>query len=152
MRTRKTWIRNWILKRAVVGFAVAALVVPAAAQGARGGGVPWEQSVATNLVGPHQQPALPCAPNCALEESQVKAVDNELLEKHRGGTSNAFVGSELLEKNRGKTSNIVTPQVVSSPGFDWGDAAIGAGIALALVLLAGAAFETTRRLGKAQAA
>jgi hypothetical protein len=33
MRTRKrTWIRSWILKRAVLGFAVAALVVPAAAQ------------------------------------------------------------------------------------------------------------------------
>ena len=43
------------------------------------------------------------------------------------------------------------PQVVSA-GFDWKDAGIGAGLALALVLLGGGAVLATRRLGRAQTA
>jgi hypothetical protein len=119
MRIRKTWIRNWILRRAVLAFAVVALIVPTAAQGARGGGVPRDATVAAKLVGPHQQPALPCAPNCAVDEGQVKVAH--------------------------------VTQVASS-GFDWGDAAIGAGIALGLVLLGATAFRATRGVGKPQTA
>jgi hypothetical protein len=116
-------IRNWILKRAVLGLAVAALVAPAAAQGARGGGVTGDAGVVTRLVGPHQQPALPCAPNCGFDQQ---------------------VGVE--------TPSGSGPQVVSSTGFDWRDAGIGAGIALGFVLLGGAAFRVTSHLGKAQTA
>jgi hypothetical protein len=131
---KRNWIRSWILKRAVLGFAVAALVVPAAAQARVDQGNGQQSTAVTKLVGPHQQAALPCAPNCA-PEGQLNGVDNELLEKSRGGTS-----------------NVVTPQVVSSPGFDWGDAAIGAGIALGIVLLGGAAVSASRHRGKPQTA
>jgi hypothetical protein len=41
---------------------------------------------------------------------------------------------------------------VSSPGFDWGDAGIGAGLALALVLAGGAAYLGSRQLGRPQTA
>lgn len=149
---KRNWIRSLILKRAVFGVAVAALVAPAAAQARVDEGIREQSTGVTKLVGPHQQPALSCAPNCASDQTPVRAVDNELLEKHRGGTSNASVDSELLEKNRGGTRNVTTPHVVSSPGFDWNDAGVGAGIALGLVLLGGAAFRVTSRLGKAQAA
>jgi hypothetical protein len=53
---------------------------------------------------------------------------------------------------RSPVLEVATPQLVSSPGFDWGDAGIGAGVALGLVLLGGAAFGATRQLGKAQTA
>jgi hypothetical protein len=136
MRNRKrNWIRSWILKRAVLGFAVAALVVPAAAQARVDEGVGGQSAAVTRLVGSHQQPALPCAPNCARKEVQVKGSDYE-----------------LLEKNRGEPSTVATPQLVSSPGFDWGDAGIGAGVAIGLVLLGGAAVSAGRHLGKPQTA
>jgi hypothetical protein len=60
--------------------------------------------------------------------------------------------TSLLEKNRGEPSTVVTPQLVSSPGFDWGDAGIGAALAIGLVLLGGAAFRLTRHLGEAHTA
>jgi hypothetical protein len=128
-------IRSWILKRAVLGFAIAALVVPAAAQARVDEGVGGQSAPVTKLVGPHQQPALPCAPICAREESQVKGSDYA-----------------LLEKNRGEPSTVATPQLVPSPGFDWGDAGIGAGVAIGLVLLGGAAVSASRHLGKQQTA
>jgi hypothetical protein len=128
MSIRKTRIRNWILKRAVLGFAVAALVVPAVAQARVDEGGSSQSTAVSKLVGPVQQAVLPCAPNCAPEESRLTANDE------------------------GVTPSGSVPEVVASPGFDWGDAAIGAGIALGLVLLAGAAFETTRRLHKPQTA
>jgi hypothetical protein len=43
------------------------------------------------------------------------------------------------------------PQVVAV-GFDWGDAGIGAGLALALVLLGGGAALASRHVGRAQTA
>ena len=127
--------RNWFLKRIFLGFAVAALLVPAAAQARVDGDLGGQSTPVTKLVGPHQQPALPCAPNCAREESQVKGSDYA-----------------LLEKNRGEPSTVATPQLVSSPGFDWGDAGIGAGVAIGLVLLGGAGVSASRHLGKQQTA
>jgi hypothetical protein len=134
MRNRKrTWIRTWILKRAVLGFAVAALVVPAAAQARIDEGINGQ-------------------PNSSAEVS--KSGDNELLEKNRGVSSTVAKSgdNELLEKNRGVSSTVATPQLVSSPGFDWGDAGIGAGVVVGLVLLGGAAVGARRHLGKPQTA
>jgi hypothetical protein len=134
MRNRKrTRIRTWILKRAVLGFAVAALVVPAAAQARIDEGINGQ-------------------PNSSAEVS--KSGDNELLEKNRGVSSTVAKSgdNELLEKNRGVSSTVATPQLVSSPGFDWGDAGIGAGVVVGLVLLGGAAVGARRHLGKPQTA
>jgi hypothetical protein len=156
MSTRKTWIRNWILKRAVLGFAVAALVVPAVAQARVDEGGSSQSTAVAKLVGPMQQPALACAPNCVSDEGQAVSVI-----KHVGPVQQAVLPcapncapeeSRLTANDEGVTPSGSVPEVVASPGFDWGDAAIGAGIALGLVLLAGAAFETTRRLHKPQTA
>jgi hypothetical protein len=157
MRTRKTWIRNWIFKRAVLGFAIAALVVPAVAQARVDEGSSSQSTAVAKLVGPMQQPALPCAPNCVPDEGQLTVS----VTKHVGPMQQAVLPcapncaleeSRLTANDTGVTPAGSAPQVVASPGFDWGDAAIGAGIAFGLVLLAGAAFETTRRLHKPQTA
>jgi len=44
------------------------------------------------------------------------------------------------------------PAPTSSSGFDWGDAAIGAGLVLLLVLLGGGAALATRHQGREQTA
>jgi len=58
---------------------------------------------------------------------------------------------DLIENVRLEPRSVSTPQVAST-GFDWGDAGIGAGILLGLVLVGGAAFYATRQVGKPQAA
>jgi hypothetical protein len=58
---------------------------------------------------------------------------------------------DLIENVRLQPRTVSTPQVAST-GFDWGDAGIGAGILLGLVLVGGAAFYATRQVGKPQAA
>jgi hypothetical protein len=58
---------------------------------------------------------------------------------------------DLIENVRLQPRTVSTPQAVSA-GFDWGDAGIGAGILLGLVLVGGAAFYATRQVGKPQTA
>ena len=49
--------------------------------------------------------------------------------------------------------NVSSPQVVSSGGgFDWGDAAIGAGILALLMVMIGGAALAARELGRPQTA
>jgi hypothetical protein len=94
MRNRKRhWIRHWILKRTVLGLAVAALVAPAAAQ------------------------------------ARVDEGTNGLANSPK-----------------------VTTQVVSSSGFDWSDAGIGAGVGVGLAVLGAAALRGSRHLGRPQTA
>ena len=59
--------------------------------------------------------------------------------------------SDKIEFVRTQPRSIGEPQVVAA-GFDWNDAAIGAGLALGLVLLGGGAALATRHLGKTQTA
>ncbi len=59
--------------------------------------------------------------------------------------------SDKIEFVRTQPRSIGEPQVVSA-GFDWKDAGIGAGLALALVLLGGGAALASRRVGRAQTA
>ena len=59
--------------------------------------------------------------------------------------------SDKIEFVRTQPRSIGEPQVVAA-GFDWNDAAIGAGLALGLVLLGWGAALATRRLGKTQTA
>jgi hypothetical protein len=125
--------RNWFLKRIVLGFAVAALVVPAAAQARVDEGINGQPNWAAEIT--NGSTFVPFVTDFPKYETTVKAGDYE-----------------LLEKNRGEPSTVVTPQLVSSPGFDWGDAGIGAALAIGLVLLGGAAFRLTRHLGEAQTA
>ena len=59
--------------------------------------------------------------------------------------------SDKIEFVRTQPRSIGEPQVVSA-GFDWKDAGIGAGLALALVLLGTAAALASRHVGRAQTA
>jgi hypothetical protein len=139
--------RNWFLKRIVLGFAVVALVIPGAALAARGGTPSWQSDTVHKpaATGTHGA-ALPCAPNCAVEQDQVSD----------GGSFVPFVtdfpkyDSTLLNAKVPKGDS--TPQAVSSRGFGWSDAGIGAALAVGLVLLSGAALRVARHLGKAQTA
>jgi hypothetical protein len=127
--------RNWFLKRIVLSFAVAAFVAPAAAQArVDEDDVAGSPSVA-GAIQAHQH--------------QVGNLANDELISSKGQSS--WPGID-------PTSGQTTPrwssstEVVSAKGFDWNDAGVGAGIALGLVLLGGAAFRVTSRLGKAQTA
>ena len=59
--------------------------------------------------------------------------------------------SDKIEFVRTQPRSIGEPQVVSA-GFDWKDAGIGAGLALALVLLGLGAALASRHVGRAQTA
>ena len=59
--------------------------------------------------------------------------------------------SDKIEFVRTQPRSIGEPQVVSA-GFDWKDAGIGAGLALALVLLGAGAALASRHVGRAQTA
>jgi len=164
----RTWKRNWIVKRMVLGFAVAALVVPAAAQ-ARvdvGIGMPnsanqvkgdtfvpfvtdfpryeWTSNVSNVTAG------TPVGlPSAGLNE-YLKARDG--IEVARLQPRNEVRAGDLIENVRLEPRSVSTPQVVSSPGFDWSDAGIGAGLAVLLVLAGGAALIATRNTGRTQTA
>ena len=59
--------------------------------------------------------------------------------------------SDKIEFVRTQPRSIGGPQVVAA-GFDWSDAAVGAGLALGLVLLGWGAARATRHAGRAQTA
>ena len=70
----------------------------------------------------------------------------EVVRSTPNGTS-----SDKIEFVRSQPRSIGEPQVVSA-GFDWKDAGIGAGLALALVLLGFGAALASRHVGRAQTA
>ena len=128
MRTRK---RNRILKRIVLGFAVLALVVPAGRVKAMPDAGRSYEPGAGAVVG---------VPHAGLND-YLKSRD----------------GIEMVRLEPRSTLRVAprvdsTPQSVASPGFDWGDAGILAGIVGGIALLGAAAFFGTRHLGRPQTA
>ena len=194
--------RNRIFKRLVLGFAVAALVVPSTAiaavdEGGAGqpnkaseGYVPFvtdfpkyelQQSVIAADYGmpramPSDYAAAAVASNMSIENVRlhprttstdvvVKAGDygmprampndyalqrGDAIEVARLNPRNVITAD--IENVRLAPRSVSTPQAVASSSFDWGDAGIGAGLALGLLLIGGAAFYGTRHLGKVQTA
>jgi hypothetical protein len=164
----RKWKRNWMIKRMVLGFAVAALIVPAVAQARvdSGIGMPnpanqvkgdvfvpfvtdfpkyeWTSNVSSVTAG------TPVGLPSAGLNDYLKARDG--IEVVRLQPRNEVRSGDLIENVRLAPRSVSTPQVVSSPGFDWSDAGIGAGLALALVLAGGAAFIATRHMGRTQTA
>ncbi|HEX5468951.1 MAG TPA: hypothetical protein VFW80_07880 [Gaiellaceae bacterium] len=59
--------------------------------------------------------------------------------------------SDKIEFVRTQPREVATPELVSA-GIDWKDAGIGAGLALALLLLGSGAVLASRHLGRAQTA
>lgn len=142
--------RNWFLKRLVLGFAVAGLVVPAAAQARVDEGLKGlPNSIAEISKGSTAQVGPSGLPHAGLNE-YLKGRDG--IEMARLNPRSTVRNSDLIEQVRVSPREVSTPQVVSSPGFDWSDAGIGAGFVLGLVLVGGAAFVATRRLGRPQTA
>ena len=162
MRIRR---RNWILKRIVLGFAVAALVVPGTAMArVDEGGAGQPNSVAEVSKGSGYVPFVTDFPKYEVNVAQTPSAGvphaglNDYLlardgiEVVRLNPRSNLRNSDMIEKVRVAPREVSTPQAVASPGFDWGDAGIGAGLAIGLALLAAAALRATRHLGRPQTA
>jgi hypothetical protein len=163
MRSRK---RNWILKRMVLGFAVAALVVPAAAQASVDEGIGGQPNSSQEIVKSDYvaiQAAVDPQARMTLRDSNAisggGAIDPQARMTVRdsdavsnGGAVNPLARMTVRDSNA--TSKVATPSasVVSSPGFDWNDAGVGFGLAFGLILLGLVAYGATRRLGSPQTA
>ena len=148
--------RNWLIKRIALGFAVAAFAAPVAQAGVdQGIGVLPSSSTSAyepfatdfpsyaNVVdaSDYGMPR-PTATDYAISRGDLI----EVVRSTPNGTP-----SDKIEFVRTQPRSIGEPQVVSA-GFDWKDAGIGAGLALALVLLGGGAALASRHLGRAQTA
>jgi hypothetical protein len=161
--------RNRILRRLVLGFAVAALVVPSAAMARVDEGVAGQPNSISELSKgsvASESNGFVAGVTDFPSKSQVKAGDygmprampsdyalqrGDAIEIARTHERNTVRPGDLIENVRLQPRSVSTPQVVST-GFDWGDAGIGAGILLGLVLVGGAAFYATRQVGKPQTA
>jgi hypothetical protein len=163
----RTWKRNWILKRMVLGFAVAALVAPAAAQARVDEGINGQPNSAKELVVKSGAPSgmtraqlnayfsvsthdgVPSGMPSAGLNDYLMARDG--IEVVRLQPRSTLRSSDLIEKVRVAPKG-GTAQVVSSPGFNWGDAGIGALLALGLIGFGVAAYRATRHVGSPQTA
>jgi hypothetical protein len=161
--------RNWILKRLVLGFAVAALVVPSAAIAAvdeGGAGQPNSSGeIAKNAYVPFvtdfPKYELAADVNGPYGVSRGTRTDYAGNDYARRNVVSADIENVRLQPRTVVSADIenvrVTPRgttaQVASSGFNWGDVGVlGASIVLGFVLLGGAAFYGTRHLGKPQTA
>jgi hypothetical protein len=144
--------RNWFIKRIALGLAIAAVAAPVAqAKVDEGSSVQANgyQAFATDFpsnanvvdASDYGMPR-PTAMDYAISRGDLI----EVVRSTPNGTS-----SDKIEFVRTQPRSIGEPQVVSA-GFDWKDAGIGAGLALALVLLGGGAALASRHVGRAQTA
>jgi hypothetical protein len=144
--------RNWFIKRIALGLAIAAVAAPVAqAKVDEGSSVQANgyQAFATDFpsyanvvdASDYGMPR-PTATDYAISRGDLI----EVVRSTPNGTS-----SDKIEFVRTQPRSIGEPQVVSA-GFDWKDAGIGAGLALALVLLGAGAALASRHVGRAQTA
>jgi hypothetical protein len=144
--------RNWFIKRIALGLAIAAVAAPVAqAKVDEGSSVQANgyQAFATDFpsyanvvdASDYGMPR-PTATDYAISRGDLI----EVVRSTPNGTP-----SDKIEFVRTQPRSIGEPQVVSA-GFHWKDAGIGAGLALALVLLGGGAALASRHVGRAQTA
>ena len=172
--------RNWFIRRFALGLAIAAFVAPVAqanvaessivqahtyqpvqAQGYQAFVTDFPSYPAGSLADARTQiansdyPSLkPTVVASAYGMPRATPMDyainrGDLIEVVRSTPSAS--PSDKIEFVRTQPRSIGEPQVVSA-GFDWKDAGIGAGLALALVLLGGGAAIASRRVGRPQTA
>jgi hypothetical protein len=138
MRTNRR--RNWIIKRIALGLAVAAVAAPAAqAKVDEGPSVQQTRNVASINYG---------MPRAMPSDYAINRGDQIEVVRSQTRTD----GSDHIEFVRAQPRSVGQPEIVAAPGFNWGDAGIGAGLALALVLLAGGGALVTRSSGRTQTA
>jgi hypothetical protein len=144
--------KNWFIKRIALGLAIAAVAAPVAqAKVDEGSSVQANsyQAFATDFpsyanvvnASDYGMPR-PTATDYAISRGDLI----EVVRSTPNGTP-----SDKIEFVRTQPRSIGEPQVVSA-GFDWKDAGIGAGLALALVLLGTGAALASRHVGRAQTA
>ena len=144
--------KNWFIKRIALGLAIAAVAAPVAqAKVDEGSSVQANsyQAFATDFpsyanvvnASDYGMPR-PTATDYAISRGDLI----EVVRSTPNGTS-----SDKIEFVRTQPRSIGEPQVVAA-GFDWKDAGVGAGLALALVLLGGGAALASRHVGRAQTA
>ena len=161
--------RNWLIKRIALGLAIAAFAAPVAQAKVDEGSsvqangyqafvtdfpsVPSGQ-VAKDIVNSDYPSLKPTVVASAYGMPRAMPMDyaisrGDQIEVVRGLPQNT--SSDKIEFVRTQPRSIGEPQVVAA-GFDWKDAGIGAGFALALVLLGGGAALASRHVGRAQTA
>ena len=144
--------KNWFIKRIALGLAIAAVAAPVAqAKVDEGSSVQANsyQAFATDFpsnanvvnASDYGMPR-PTATDYAISRGDLI----EVVRSTPNGTP-----SDKIEFVRTQPRSIGEPQVVSA-SFDWKDAGIGAGLALALVLLGVGAALASRHVGRAQTA
>jgi hypothetical protein len=143
-----TWKKRRWMRRLALGLAVAAVVAPTAQATHLDSSVQHPAAAAERA---HPRGGLPCAPNCpgTLESAQPTHP------RENPGIGSTRIDIPVPEQQRGNpdvrgTLEVRTPVVVhpiEDDAFDYGDAAIGGGIALGAMLLAGAAFYGNRNRG-----
>jgi len=95
----------------------------------------------------------------SIHASRPSPHDPALARGDHGSAANAhkphLLGGALARGDSQASWSQIAPLLAdqrSATGFDWKDAGIGAGLALALVLLSGGAVLATRRVGRAETA
>jgi hypothetical protein len=142
--------KNWFIKRIALGLAIAAVAAPVAqAKVDEGSSVQANgyQSFVTDFPSSQVNASAYGMPRAMPVDYAVNRGDQiEVVRALPSGSP-----SDKIEFVRTQPRSISEPQVVSA-GFDWKDAGIGAGLALALVLLGGGAALASRHFGRAQTA
>jgi hypothetical protein len=142
--------RNWFIKRFALGLAIAAIAAPVAqAKIDEGSSVQANgyQAFVTDFPSSQVNASDYGMPRAMPVDYAVNRGDQiEVVRALPSGSP-----SDKIEFVRTQPRSIGEPQVVSA-GFDWKDAGIGAGLALALVLLGGGAALASRHVGRAQTA
>jgi hypothetical protein len=149
--------RNWLIRRVALGLAVAAFVAPVAQAGVdQGIGVPpSKQSVQAAMSRADIRQGIEMR---RLDARYAGYLDDDFVGAHKphvlGGAlarGDSQVSPSVVASILGDQHSAVGDQP-SATGFAWGDAAVGAGLALALVLLSGGTVLVTRRVSRAQTA
>ena len=161
--------KNWFIKRIALGLAIAAFAAPVAQARIDEGSsvqangyqafatdfpsVPSGQ-VAKDIVNSDYPSLKPTVVASAYGMPRATPMDyainrGDQIEVVRALPSGS--PSDKIEFVRTQPRSIGEPQVVAA-GFDWKDAGVGAGLALALVLLGGGAALASRHVGRAQTA
>src|SRR5829696_1437958 len=145
--------RNWFIKRVALGLAIAAVAAPVAqAKMDEGSSVQANgyQAFVTDFPSSSTNVVAASAYGMPRPTPMDYAISRgDQIEVVRALPSGR--PSDKIEFVRTQPRSIGEPQVVSA-GFDWKDAGIGAGLALALVLLGVGAALASRHVGRAQTA
>jgi hypothetical protein len=148
MRNR---IKQRMLRRIALAFAVAAVAAPAAQAVPLEPGA-TEASIPRGNTAPHgttipQQYGMPTAMPSDYAANRLDRIELARLQDRTGSDLRA---SDRVENIRVEPRGLDKPVlVVSDTGsFNWGDAGIGAGLAFAAILLAGAAALSVRQHGR----